>query len=288
MSKQRARITLSFLGVLGLLCDAAVAAPMYAVEYPGSNPGPATVALNEKQITLSNQALTVTWHTGEPALRIDSVADRNSNSTARGGQAALFAIELADGRRLESTDFRLDDAPVQTQLAADPSARRLAERFGGWQVRVPLTTADGSIKAVWTMTLRDESNYVIQELTLSSPAEDLALDKLILIDFDADKAELAGTTQGAPVTAGTLFFAYEHPMAENRAEDGHVTCRLKRGTVLKAGAALEQTAVIGVTPEGQRRRGFLYYLERERAHPYRPFLHYNSWYDISWGDRKFD
>ena len=31
------------------------------------------------------------------------------------------------------------------------------------------------------------------------------------------------------------------------------------------------------------RRAFLYYLERERAHPYRPFLHYNSWYDIALG-----
>ena len=30
------------------------------------------------------------------------------------------------------------------------------------------------------------------------------------------------------------------------------------------------------------RRAFLDYLERERAHPYRPFLHYNSWYDIAW------
>ncbi|MEO9022597.1 MAG: enterotoxin, partial [Ginsengibacter sp.] len=43
-----------------------------------------------------------------------------------------------------------------------------------------------------------------------------------------------------------------------------------------------------VTPKGQLRRGFLYYVERERAHPYRPFLHYNSWYDLSWIDRKMN
>jgi hypothetical protein len=40
--------------------------------------------------------------------------------------------------------------------------------------------------------------------------------------------------------------------------------------------------VIGVAPQRQMRRAFLHYLERERAHPYRPFLHYNSWYDIAW------
>jgi hypothetical protein len=37
---------------------------------------------------------------------------------------------------------------------------------------------------------------------------------------------------------------------------------------------------VGVTPEGQLRRGFLYYLERERAQPYRPFLQYNNGYEI--------
>ena len=43
---------------------------------------------------------------------------------------------------------------------------------------------------------------------------------------------------------------------------------------------------MGVVPQGQLRRGFLYYIERERAHPYRPFLHYNSWYDIGYGPEK--
>jgi hypothetical protein len=47
------------------------------------------------------------------------------------------------------------------------------------------------------------------------------------------------------------------------------------------------STVWGVTPANQLRRGFLYYVERERAHPYHQNLHYNSWFDISWDDRKF-
>ena len=43
---------------------------------------------------------------------------------------------------------------------------------------------------------------------------------------------------------------------------------------------------MGVAPKGQLRRAFLYYVERERAQPYRPFLHYNSWYDIGYGGAK--
>jgi hypothetical protein len=58
--------------------------------------------------------------------------------------------------------------------------------------------------------------------------------------------------------------------------------------VLKDGEVLTQSFVTGVTRHGQLRRGFLAYIEEERAHLYRPFLHYNSWYDISWAYRKFN
>ena len=64
--------------------------------------------------------------------------------------------------------------------------------------------------------------------------------------------------------------------------EGTVACRLSRPMVLGKGRTLTTSLVIGASPAGQLRRGFLYYLERERAHPYRPYLHYNSWYDTAW------
>jgi hypothetical protein len=63
---------------------------------------------------------------------------------------------------------------------------------------------------------------------------------------------------------------------------GHVVCRLARHATLRRGETLTQSFVVGVAPAGQMRRGFLHYLERERAHPYRPYLHYNSWYDTAY------
>jgi hypothetical protein len=42
-------------------------------------------------------------------------------------------------------------------------------------------------------------------------------------------------------------------------------------------------AVTGVAPAGQLRRAFLRYVERERARPSSPFLHYNCWYDLGFG-----
>jgi len=49
---------------------------------------------------------------------------------------------------------------------------------------------------------------------------------------------------------------------------------------LKVGKSIPESSVIGVAPEGQQRRAFLYYIERERARPYKQFLHYNCWWDI--------
>ena len=74
-------------------------------------------------------------------------------------------------------------------------------------------------------------------------------------------------------------------MSINRGEIGHVRCFLPRSTALTAGEPFEVSSVIGFVAKGQLRRGFLAYLERERAHPYRPFLNYNTWYDIGYFSR---
>ena len=68
-------------------------------------------------------------------------------------------------------------------------------------------------------------------------------------------------------------------------EKQRIRCSLARNAPLSPDRPVTETSVVGVAPAGQLRRGFLYYVERERAHPYRPFLHYNSWYDVAWADR---
>ncbi|MCP5527104.1 MAG: ThuA domain-containing protein [Verrucomicrobiales bacterium] len=66
------------------------------------------------------------------------------------------------------------------------------------------------------------------------------------------------------------------------APTGRVTCRLPRRAPLGQCETLATSFVVGTAPQGQLRRAFLRYLEQERAHPYRTFLHYNSWYDTAW------
>jgi len=83
-----------------------------------------------------------------------------------------------------------------------------------------------------------------------------------------------------------MFFAFENPLSKSTSDSNGFKCSLPYATRLEVGEQLVCSSVFGVVPEGQLRRGFLYYVERERVHPYRPFLHYNSWYDIGYGAEK--
>ena len=89
-----------------------------------------------------------------------------------------------------------------------------------------------------------------------------------------------GTVDGSPVIYRNMFFSLEYPLSKISEDKKFITSSIPRLT----GSV---STVWGVSPAGQMRRGFLYYVERERAHPYHQVLHYNSWYDISWDTRKF-
>ena len=63
-------------------------------------------------------------------------------------------------------------------------------------------------------------------------------------------------------------------------EPGPVLCGLDCNLPLQDGKVYEFSSVLGTYPEGQLRRAFLRYGERERARPYSQFLHYNCWFDL--------
>lgn len=67
----------------------------------------------------------------------------------------------------------------------------------------------------------------------------------------------------------------------HRKTGGILNFYVTRADELVPGKSISEWAVTGVAPEGQRRRAFLYYTERERARPYKQFLHYNCWWDIT-------
>ena len=112
----------------------------------------------------------------------------------------------------------------------------------------------------------------------------MPIERVQLIDANLPDARVVGSVSGSPIVAGNWFLGFEHPMSHSKVTNGRATAWIDRKLPLRAGQSVTYSAVIGVARAGQMRRDFLAYLERERAHPYRTFLHYNSWFDLGFGN----
>ena len=206
---------------------------------------------------------------------------------ARGATTAEpFAISMKDGSGIyRATDLVVEPTGMSiAKLTPDANASRMVERLSGSAVSVPLVSRDGHMKVDWRIELRDGSHYVRQSVTIHAQEKDLAIDRVQLIDLPLSDAHIVGSVQGSPIVAGDWFLGFEHPISQSKVTAGRATAWIDRDLPLRAGQSVTYSSVIGVAREGQMRRDFLAYIERERAHPYRTFLHYNSWYDLGFGN----
>jgi hypothetical protein len=229
----------------------------------------------------------MSWQVTTGRLRPGPIIDQLSKRAIPGG-SEVFSIVLSDGRTIPASGMKLLDQPRIEDLPANVRAVRASNHDAGKCIAATLVSDDGKLQVDWRAMLRDGDNYVRQELTLQARDKDLPLAEIVLADLAAEGAKTVGSVRGSPVTAGNLFFACENPLANNQGRAGRVRCELPWKTTLRAGKTFRSTSAVGVAPTGQMRRAFLYYVERERARPYQPFLHYNSWYDISWDDRRIN
>jgi len=298
--------------------------PAVAMEFPGRAPGPAEARAGSGELVVSNDFLACRWSLADGRLRPVSVQDKASGQTIEfAADSECFHLVLGDGQRVSASEMKVVGAPRVETLPADPGSANLARRQAGKQIAVRLAAPDHGLEVEWRAVLRDGSNYVRPCVTLRAKDREIRLGTVALIDLGVrgDRARVMGQVPGSPVVMDGFFFAYEHANSASSVQDGRtpgnlaagkpvsaggeyqqlspalavaddlnvarrIRCSLDRHAPLRVGEEVEQASVIGLVPPGQLRRGFLYYVERERAHPFRPFLHYNSWYDVSWGDRR--
>ena len=256
---------------------------------PGPAPGRARAKVGRSELVLQNKALSFAWDISKSRLAPKSVSDNLSGTTLALRGSECFELVLDDGRIVKASDLRVKGTVSLRDLRPDPKSCRLAEQLAGKEATAVLTLPDGNLTVQWRGILRDESNYVRQQITFTAKNKTFKLKEMVLWELPATKAEVKGIVDGSPVVIGNIFFAYESPLSKCRLTEGgepHIRCSLPRYAPLEPGVSETHSSIVGVVPQGQLRRGFLYYVERERAHPYRPFLHYNSWYDIGYGPEK--
>ena len=237
-------------------------------------------------VILENGVLRASWSVTDGRLRGMQVTD------LRSGQSLSFspdvcALVFRAGAVVGSSTLRLTSAPRYSLLAGEPHAARAAARLHGRALTLDLADPEHRFRLTYRAELRAESHYLRQEFMLHALSADVTIREVRVVDQDLPDAAVRGHVRGSPIVAGSWFLGFEHPLSDAVVEQGRVRASLTRELPLRPGAPVTYSSVVGSATPGQLRRDFLTYLERERAHPYRPFLHYNSWYDIGYFS-KFD
>ena len=235
-------------------------------------------------LTLSNDSISATWSVQGGLLRWQSLSNHLSN-TALPLDGSVFELVPKEGQVLRSADLKIVGAPVIEETIPQPASSRAADRLAGRRIRVDLEDRSATIQVTWTAVLREGANYVRQEVKIHAVQKPYALAQVGLIDATIPAAVVVGHVKGSPVTSPNFFLGFEHPLSTCRVRNDRASCWLARELSLQAGQSVTYSSVTGVTHPGQLRRDFLRYVELERAHPYRTFLHYNSWYDLGFFDR---
>ncbi|MBQ9758997.1 MAG: hypothetical protein IJW12_04410 [Opitutales bacterium] len=189
----------------------------------------------------------------------------------------LFTLVLGNGERVPASAMTCSGIK-KVALKGDPEAIKLSERFNGQSLVAKFTKGD--ITVAWRAVLRDGSHYIRQELKISAKKH-TPMQAVLPLEIKLPGAKVLGNTRGSPVVTDSVFTALETPMAFNEVSGDKMTGKWSRKTTLKKGEIWDVSSVIGALVPGQERRSFLAYNERERAVPWRSFVHYNSWYELN-------
>jgi hypothetical protein len=259
------------------------------ISYPGDDPGEANFKkLSNNSVVLENNVIKMKFFNDGKGITIEGFEDKKAHERLKMGNAALFELTFADNSVITSNEFTLLNPPVTSNIIPNLHAVTYADRLAGKKYEADFENQKLGLRLHWEADLRDDANYVRQIFTFA--AKDTAnISKITLVKLPVNIGVVkGGAVDGSPMVHKNMFFAIEHPMGQVEQSKASLVAYLLQLTPVTSDKNLTISTVWGTTPIGQLRRGFLYYIERERSNPYRQMLHYNSWYDISWADRKFN
>ncbi len=247
-------------------------------------PGKALATIKGESFSLSDSAISADWRISNGRFTAIRLTDKLEGKVLPLGDNA-FTLVLQGGGVIKASELKVVSGPAIERAGSDAPVSEATARHTGPQIVLGLEDADSKLRITWRGILLDDSAYIRQELTLSAKDKDLKIASVRLVDLNLPAASVYGSVKGSPIVLGDMFFAFEHPLSESKVAGTRAISALSRELPLKAGQSVTYSSVMGVTHPGQLRRDFLQYVERERAHPYRTFLHYNSWYDLGYFNR---
>jgi hypothetical protein len=297
--QQRYRIAVRIDGKKSEYSEWKTVTPLYATAstdgwFNARPPGLASAAINNGQARLSNDVLTANFTTSGNKIKLNALSQNLSNE-ATPTVNKLFEIKLKDGTLLSDRLNPIDTFQVQ-RLQEEPSSIKAANRIAGYKIAMPLEYQQNTnriINVEWSATIRDDSNYIRQNVKIKSIEGDWEIAEIKMVDIsmatNGGSISNIGATEsrGQILRAGKFFVAQETPLSTyiigTNGGQTNATMSLATPLVIKKDDVINQASVIGlVQNESQQRRVIQQYIERERAQEHKIFLHANAWGSNCW------
>lgn len=249
------------------------------VTYNGGKPGEAMIKAKQgKQVIIENDVIRMVFTNDGKKIGLSKFEDKRTGEQLFLENLPMFEIILPDSSVISSNDFYLTNTQGISEVQNSLNSNALTEN--GKKYSADLENKTTGLNVHWEAELMNGSNYVRQIFKFSGN-DSLKISMIVLLKLPASiGVRREGSVEGSPIVHRNMFFALEYPLSKIEQNKSFLISYLSR-------IMPTMSTVWGTTPVNQLRRGFLYYVERERAHPYHQLLHYNSWFDISWSDRKF-
>ncbi len=174
-----------------------------------------------------------------------------------------FEVWLKDGK-LRASDFRVINVEANEE-----------------SIRVILVHPERPLEVELHYEGKPDSFYVHKWLKIMPlEGEGVFVDRIVLENFEAGGRARSFFGPGQPVYFDDCFFGVEYPSAENEIRDGRVFCSYLVGLDVGGEGLVSKRSVYGAAESGMVRYRFLEYVDEIRARKVRPFLLYNTWYDL--------
>ena len=245
---------------------------------------PVTVREQGATLSLANDYLERTIEVTDGSVRTVRLVNKLSGRTheVRGDE---FEVKLIYER--VGYNFGGENPLVLTSRDLPVKGHEIQDAPGGgkravYHLALPHSPQEKTgLEATLTYELRPDEYYTRQWIELKTTGKGtFFIDSLAAAknDWPADDFRLGGF--GQPLFSDDLFMGLEYPTSINTALQSSVSLSGIVGLNIPPEGYSSEPAVVGVAASGRVHQAFMDYVRRIRAVPPRPFITYNSWYDL--------
>ncbi len=267
--------------ILSMTCFISVTSAS-ALTFSGPAPGKPHASFNPKTKTyiLQNDAIAVTWQIKTDQIMLYDIEDKTRGTHLKQTDSPIFLLS-SKGRSEPISGWKIVSEPKLINVNGLKKSSSKGKRIPGKAITATLANSDTGLRIKWTAELRENANYIISSIAISSD-KPVTLTRISLLNnlLAPGARQIGNNKKGAPATAGQTFFGTQVPFFNNSIGNKRLTQEFSANLSIQKGLTTSFSQVIGLFNKGQLRRDFLYYIERERSRSYAPFLHYNCWFDL--------